>query len=183
VIRSLATILAALNVAAPGLPNKPAVADTLQEFGEKYHYDPLTMVAVVENESRWQTGAISSDGSYGLAQIRAVNFEDCRADPDGIDCTWWKTALLGWRMNLMIASGYFAASREHCKKTVGTGLATYWLQAFQGFDDTRKTTCGHVRRGKRWAALPVPELTRKILARRKELAALRPDVERAVVKL
>jgi len=172
VLRSIAQLVAALNIAAPGFQPKHEAAATLRELGSELRFDPLTLVAVVENESRWKTGAISDDGSFGLSQIRAINFRECREEPEGSHCEWRKQALLGWRFNLILAAEYFVAARERCRTVVGTGLAQYWLQSFQGFDRSRKATCGHVKRRGRWVALEVPALTKKILARRRELALL-----------
>ena len=79
-------------------------------------------------------------------------------------------ALLDWRTNLTATAGAFVAWREYCAERVGTREARFWLQGYQGFDASRGTTCGHKLVRGRWVASPIPALTRKVLARRAELA-------------
>lgn len=164
--------MSVLSSVAPSFPEREAAAQLLHDVGRDRKIDPLTLIAVVENESRWQPSAKSADGSFGLAQIRATNFGECQtATFDEAKCETRKVRLLDWRDNLRIAAQNMAAARGYCKRRVGSDLAIHWLQAFQGYDSTRGTVCGHRRVGKRWVAGKVPLLTRKVLARRKELAA------------
>lgn len=169
-IRSLAILLHALELAAPHFHEKRAAAVELRELGARLHFDPLLEVSIVENESHWIQSAVSSDGSVGLAQPRLANFAECR-EPVSAACDRRRAMLLNWRENLAVGAKLIASWKAYCKRTVGTELAIRWLQGFQGFDATHHRTCGFKRIGKRWVAAQVPGLTRKVLARRKELAS------------
>jgi hypothetical protein len=175
VIRAVPFLMSVLSSVAPSFPEREAAAHTLAELGRTHRFDPVTLIAIVEGESAWRPTVISSNGrDFGLSQIRATNFRECQtATLDERQCAWRKQSLLHWKMNLTLAAGLIKANRERCKRVVGSNLASYWLQAFQGYDSTRGTTCGHRRVGKRWVAGPVPRLTRKVLKRRRELARIR----------
>lgn len=168
-IRSVALVLKALELAAPHFPEKRAAAELLVELGRSHHFDPITMVAVVENESRWLPSAISNDGSVGLAQIRTDNYATCKGELLFTVGCEWDTKLLDWRLNLQEAAESFEAWSRYCEKKVGSDSAIYWLQGFQGYDGGRNSTCGHVQRHGKLVALPIPKLTKKVLARRRDL--------------
>jgi hypothetical protein len=170
VIRSLAVIMHALSIAAPHFHEQREAAVLLRELSIQYRFDALTEVAIMENESHGDPRAISDDGSYGLTQPRLVNFRECR-DLESEACVRRKASLLEWRENLRVGAKLIAAWKTYCKRTVGTELASRWLQGFQGLDATHHRTCGFTRVGKRWVAAPIPDLTRRVLARRKELAS------------
>lgn len=169
-IRSLAVIMHALALAAPHFHERQAAAVLLHDLGAQYHFDPLTEIAIVENESHWQTKAVSDDGSVGLAQPRLTNFAECK-ELGSVACANRRASLLDWRTNLVVGAKLIAAWKSYCKRTVGTELAVHWLSGYQGFDASHHRTCGFKRVGKKWIAAPVPELTRRVLARRKELAS------------
>ncbi len=175
-IRSVAFLAYVLSTVAPSFQPRQEAARYLSELGAKHGFDALTLVAIVKGESDWRPGIVSKNGrDFGLAQIRATNFRECRPSTyDEKSCDWRKQSLLHWRMNLMLAANMIQANREYCNRLVGDDMAIHWLQAFQGYDSNRGTVCGHVRRHGRWFAMPVPALTRKVLAERKRLAGLRP---------
>jgi hypothetical protein len=175
VIRSIAVIVRALELASPGwseqLPPREEVAAHVRELARAGSFDPFTLIAVVENESRWRPTVIGGLGEVGLGQIRPENFPECRGAGAGSEaCDGVRQALLGWRYNLQVAARLLTTWREYCRRRVGSALAVYWLQGYQGFDASRSASCGHVRERARWRALPIPALTRRILARRAELA-------------
>jgi hypothetical protein len=171
-IRSLAAILHALSIVAPNFFQQHAAAGLLRELGARHGFDPLTLVAIVDHESHWYASAISKNGrDYGLAQIEATNYATCRAPVLVEECDSRKRWLLEWDNNLNEAAALIEANREFCKAKIGSTLAVYWLQQFQGFGATRHTTCGHVRRHGKWVAVEVPAMTREVLARRMELAS------------
>lgn len=170
-LRSVAFMMHVLAISAPHFHQRTEAAKLLSELGVRYGFDPVTEVAIVENESHWQSSAESSDGSFGLTQPRLVNFAECR-DIESASCEARRKSLLDWRTNLVVGAKLIAAWKQYCKRTMGTELAVRWLQGFQGFDATHHQTCGFRRVGKRWVAAEVPALTRKVLARRKELVAL-----------
>jgi hypothetical protein len=161
VIRSLATMLHVLSLLAPDFGPKHEAAVLLNELGAQHGFDPATLAVMVAKESKWHPGAIGKGGAYiGLAQIRLANFRDDRREQ-----------LLNWRYNLTTAASYIEFWREHCRETVGSSLAVYWLQGWQGFDAVNHTTCGHrMVRGK-WRPVAVPERVKRTLELRKEVLA------------
>lgn len=158
-IRAVAIVAQAIASMWPLFPaaeRAPAAAE-LCELSEARAFDPFTAVAVIHNESRGNTAAIGSAGEVGLGQVKPQNAAHAEA-------------LLDWRINLAATVGAFGAWRSYCQRTVGTGLAVYWLQGYQGFDGSRRATCGHRLVRGRWRALPVPDLTLRVLAVRAKLA-------------
>ena len=63
-IRPLAVIVSAILLSRPTMPVTEAAryARVLNEEAQKHAFDPLTAVAIVHFESRWQPGRISPDG-------------------------------------------------------------------------------------------------------------------------
>lgn len=158
-IRSISEIAQAILLAwsgfDPGLAGDAAAH--LRNLAAERRFDPLTAVAIVENESRGVTSAIGPAGEVGLGQIKPRDADHA-------------AALLDWRTNLTATAGAFVAWREFCRKRVGTARAAHWLSGYQGYDFTRGTTCGHKLVRGRWVAQPIRSLTRKVLTRRAELA-------------
>lgn len=168
--RSLASVLAALNVVAPSFPEKPAAAAHVRELADAGDFDPFTLLAYVESESGWRSWAIGlypvTGEVVGLGQHRLLNYAACRADAASQACEDVRASLLDWRFNLDETARAFVMWRAYCKEKVGTGAARFWLQGIKGWDAKRGTVCGH-RRGK---PLAVPAPVSKLLARRAELA-------------
>lgn len=178
-IRSAAFLISVLSNVAPGFQPRAAAAEALRDLGARHRFDPLTLVAIVEGESAWRPAIVSKDGrDFGLSQVRSTNFKSCRESRTSEQCQAIERVLLEWKFNLDFAAILIWENRERCERVVGSGLAKFWLQAFQGYDSTRGTTCGHRRVGKRWVAGPIPELTRKVLARRKALETMHKEPRR-----
>ncbi len=173
-IRALVVILHALTIAAPGFAPKREAALHVQRLAERLEFDPLTLVALVEHESRWNPRAFNPDTwAVGLGQVLLEHFPECvPAEPfspmDLEPCSRIRARLEDWRYNLTWTAVAFRGWRAYCLYHVGTGEARYYLQGYQGFDAKRHATCGHVRTRSGWRALPIPKLTRRVLARRSE---------------
>ncbi len=165
-IRSLASILAALHAVAPGFQPKAELATELRELGATHDLDPFTLMAVGERESRWRTDVIGKLGEVGPMQIMPVNFASCREDRAGDECEATLRVMSDWRRNLGFAAGLMQIQRDYCKRVVGSALAVHWLQEYQGYAGT----CGHRKVRGRWVALPVPKGTSQVLERRRDLA-------------
>jgi hypothetical protein len=158
VSRSLAAILCALKLSAPGFEPKAEAAPVLRALGNLNQHDPFTLIAVVELESRWDPTAVNPrSGAVGLGQVLPAGEDDAEG-------------LLDWRVNLIRSSGLLATWREHCREKVGSALAVHWLQGYSGHDYVNKTSCGHRRERDRWRAVKVPAYVKKVLAKRRELA-------------
>lgn len=169
-IRPIAVILAALQSVAPNFPEKREAAAHVQALAEAGDFDPFTLVAHVEHETRWipsLVGKYESVGEVvGLGQIRLLNYRACQDDLGSQACEDVRASLLDWRFNLDQTAKYFVTWRGYCREKVGSGAARFWLQGLTGWDAKRGTTCGH-RRGR---PLAVPEPVAKLLKRRAALA-------------
>jgi hypothetical protein len=170
-IRALSAIVAALEFVAPKFQHKAEASAHLQALAIKHDLDPFTIIAVVRNESAWQSGAINRrTGARGLGQIMPSNYRKCVNAPDSAECERIKSALLGWKHNLSETARTMATWRGYCNRRVGSELAIHWLPGYQGLDMRRGAICGHQRRKSSWIALTaVPKLTQKVLAKRREL--------------
>lgn len=167
-IRSVATIAAALRLVAPSFPHADAAAVQLQGLGKLHRFDPLTMVEYVDGESGWDPEAVhvAGDEEYvGLGQVRLKNFWVCK-DGNVELCLVVRGRMLDWRQNLSKTAEIFAGARHFCAVTVGKSDARYWLQLVKGWDLKRGTKCGHLN-GK---PLTVPKPVLDLLKRRAELA-------------
>lgn len=170
-IRSVATILAALQTVAPSFEPKAEAAAHVQALAEAGDFDPFTLIAYVENESRWATSAIGkySGVEYvGLGQLRLLNYAPCLDDLGAQACEDVRASLLGWRFNLTETARAFVWARGYCREKVGSGAARGWLQVVTGYDAKRRSVCGRLS-GK---FLPVPTGVQRLLNRRRELESL-----------
>ena len=80
-LRPIAVIVSAILLSRPTMPRTEAVryAHALQAEAQAHDFDPLTGVAIIHYETRWNPTLVSPDGEdYGLAQIRARFFGACR---------------------------------------------------------------------------------------------------------
>lgn len=162
---SVAMLLAALQVVAPNFGPKLEAAQALHKFEEDLQIDGLLLAVVAEHESHWDSSVVGKLGELGITQIMPSNYVSCRLGPQEV-CDARKRTLVDWRFNLNEAAELMASQRNYCKRVVGSGRVTFWLQEFQGY----RSTCGHVKlRDGRWHALPTPKVTRDVLARWREL--------------
>jgi hypothetical protein len=167
-IRSVASILAVLSAVAPGFEPKVQAAAHIQNLADVGDFDPYTLIAYVEHESRWTPSAVGvySGVTYvGLGQLRLNNYPCKDATGFVYDCDEWRAPLLEWHFNLTETARTFMTWRGYCQEKVGSGAAKYWLQGVTGWDGKRKTTCGH----KGGRPLPVPIPVVKLLKRRAAL--------------
>ncbi len=167
-IRALPIIVQAILLSRPSMPLPEArrYAKVLQEEAARYDYDPFTVVAIVHHESRWLPGAVSADGEdYGLGQIRARWFGDCRKDADPVHdpspgCRAAKSALLSGEANLRRISVIIRANRELCKEKTDNDNLPHWLAGYQGLNSPSRD---------RWCAPSA--ITWEVVDYRKKLVA------------
>jgi hypothetical protein len=171
VIRAISAIVAALEFVAPKFRHTEEASAHLQALAVEYELDPFTIIAVVRNESAWQSGAINRrSGARGLGQIMPSNYRQCQDAPEGRECQRIKADLLGWKYNLKETARTMATWRGYCGKKVGSELAIHWLPGYQGLDIRRGAICGHQKRQASWVShKAVPKLTQKVLSKRREL--------------
>ncbi len=175
-IRPVAAILAALNVAAPSFPDKEAAAPYVQRLADDGDFDPLTLIEYVDSESGWDVDAVGRQRGelyIGLGQLRLRNYEACRDGLDAQACVDIASLLTNWRFNLEQTAQAFVWARERCKDVVGSGAFVGWMATVKGYDKANGTTCGRRRVGNRWVKAKVPakviELQQRIAQRAKEV--------------
>lgn len=169
-LRSLAVITAAIRIAEPNVPDADAdvIARALQTQAQAHDFDPLTGVAIILHESRFNPEAISKSGEdYGLAQIRARYIGACKQDDDPLRrpskaCRDVKASLLDPVRNIETMAQLITQNRKFCKKKVGSAAFARWLASYQGRNNART---------KRWCQ-PGKGTWRVIETRRKLLSQL-----------
>lgn len=176
-IRTIPLLVSAILLSRPSMAPSEAAryAATLNEVARDHDFDPLTAVAIIHFETRWQPSLVSPDGEdYGLGQVRARFVEGCRGDEDPVNapseaCRAAKAALLDGSANIRRMASIITANRELCRERTGTAWAPQWLAGYQGYNSPRR---------ERWCE---PGLkTWRVLEYRKALmAALLPKPEPA----
>ncbi|MCS6901332.1 MAG: hypothetical protein RMJ98_15865 [Myxococcales bacterium] len=145
-VRSVAVLLAAMQLSRPGIPKAEALryADALNRMAEEVHIDPLLAVAIVHFESRWYPTRISEDREdYGLGQVRARYLAACREDEDPLNapseaCFAAKVALLDGVTNLQRMGAIIAANKVLCREKIGSEKDAQWLAGYQGYNAPEK---------------------------------------------
>lgn len=139
-IRPLAVIVSAILLSRPTLPVAEATryARALAAEAKEHDFDPLTGVAIIHFESRWQPWQVSADGEdWGLGQIRARFLSACRGDEDPVRnpseaCRAAKQTLLVPEINLRHMAAIITANRELCKEKTGAADLPRWLAGYEG---------------------------------------------------
>lgn len=144
--RALPIIIAAIQLDHPRVSNVDATvyAQALQEQAQEHKFDPLTGVAIIHHESRFNARIISRDKEdYGLAQIRARFVGKCRYTESPKDnptpaCRKEKARLLTPAANIAAMAHLISYNRDFCKKKVGSALFPRWLASYQGRNNFKK---------------------------------------------
>lgn len=140
VLRPLAVIIWAILVARPDLTEEEATrhARALQLAAKANDFDPLTGVAIIHSESRFESDAVSRDGEdYGLGQIRARYIGACKDDADPVSnpspaCRDVKRSLLEPEINIQTMAELIVQNRRFCKDKTGSAQFHQWLASYQG---------------------------------------------------
>ena len=148
--------------------------------------DPLLVVALVEHESHWRSGAISDDGEdFGLGQIRGRYEPACvkEFDPVGdpsTPCEDARMRLLNGSYNLKRTIALLAENRKLCRRILKQKVSQASLLASYGGmnqpDD--QVWCGHKKTGRRWQQLPVRREVKEILDLQSHLRRQLPKLPR-----
>jgi hypothetical protein len=180
VIRPLAVIVSAILMSRPTMPVTEATryARVLDEEARKHAFDPLTAVAIIHFESRWQPWQISPDGEdYGLGQVRARYLGACRGDDDPVGhpspaCRAAKATLLAGETNIRRMASIITANRDLCRTKTGNANLAHWLAGYEGLNRPALD---------RWCA-PGPRTWQVVAYRQELVAALAPAPRKAAPK-
>lgn len=142
VIRSVAVLLAAMQLSRPEIPKGEALryASALNQMAQETKIDPLLAVAIVHFESRWYPSRVSEDGEdYGLGQVRARYLGPCRDDLDPVfapsdACFAAKATLLEGVTNIKRMGSIIAANKTLCKEKAHSEKDPQWLAGYQGYN-------------------------------------------------
>jgi hypothetical protein len=141
-VRSIPLLVSAILMSRPSMPKVEAAhyATVLNQVALEHDFDPLTAVAIIHFETRWQASLISADGEdYGLGQVRGRYLAACRDDADPVGapsdaCQAAKANLLDGTFNIKRMATIITANREMCRERTGTALAPQWLAGYQGYN-------------------------------------------------
>jgi hypothetical protein len=175
-IRSILFIKTAIGLVQPTMDDglKTSYATILQQEAKQRGFDPLTVVAMVENESHWNSRLVGglNNQCVGLGQHCLHIYDYCReTDYRGARCQEKKAWLLNGANNLRATSSAITKWRAYCRKRTGrSALFHRWLYGYQGHGYRDKTKeCGMKRTKRGWVDLPKPALVKKVMRRRVEL--------------
>jgi hypothetical protein len=177
-MRSVAAVAIAIGLCRPGMPQeqRERYARVLVEEGREQGIDPLTVVALVHNESKWISSAINqSSGALGLGQVLPQFRPQCRVAPESEACLAEKAALLDGVHNLRVATRAAGAWRRSCRAKLGrVTTEAAWLVGYGGFrgfnNPKRGLHCGHKKARGKWRQVkPWPSLVRRILKHKRQL--------------
>lgn len=140
--RPLAIIVSAILLSRPELAREEAevFAKVVQAEAKTRGFDPLTMVAIVHNESGWRPETVSSNGEdYGLGQIRARFVGACKNDSDPLGspseaCQAVKRSLLEAESNLRVMAQLITDNRKLCLEKAKSQALPRWLASYQGLN-------------------------------------------------
>ena len=190
VFRSIAAIVLAIRFAHPEVSEDAATtyAAALQLEAQRHDFDPLTGVAIIHHESRFHPRAVSPDGEdYGLAQVRARHFGECRKDRDprrrpSAACREVKESLLEPDVNIRIMAELITTHRKLCRKKAGNDNLPRWLASYQGRNSIKEDRWCVPGDGTHSVIRYRDRLVREVTRRSKELQVADKAVAQRAVK-
>jgi hypothetical protein len=190
VFRSIAAIVYAIRFAHPEVSEDDATtyATALQLEAQRHEFDPLTGIAIIHHESRFQPRAVSRDGEdYGLAQVRARHLGACRKDRDprrrpSATCRAVKESLLDPAVNIRIMAELITTHRKLCRNKAGSDNLPRWLASYQGRNSIKEDRWCVPGDGTHSVIRYRDRLVREVTKRSKELQAVDKAVARRPVE-
>jgi hypothetical protein len=129
--RSLKAIVLAIQLSAPWMKTEQATgyAEIVQEEAAKRGFDPFAMVALIEHESGWQSGAKNANGdTTGLGAVLPQYAK-------GID-------LSDGAANLRFTAAAIESNKAMCKKVLKrTPKEAEWMACYGGFCTSKAKMC------------------------------------------
>lgn len=175
-IRSILFIKTAIALVQPNMGDqlRTSYATVLQKEAKARSFDPITVVAIVENESHWHSGLVGglNNQCVGLGQHCLHVYSYCRETSyRGDRCQAKKAWLLNGTNNLQATAEAITNWRVYCRRLTGKpALFHRWLYGYQGHtpsDSLRQ--CGMRKTKRGWVDIPKPRLVQKVMRRRIEL--------------
>ncbi len=175
----VATIVAAILLSQPGMSRSQAVAyaRVLSHETRSTGVDPLGVVALVHNESRWIASTRGGrDGAcIGLGQVCLHDQTACRGGFDTPSCQARAAELQDGAANLRVVVRSLVRWRRWCDGKTGparTGFG-HWVVGYGGWNDPgRNQWCGRRLSRRGWVDVALPSTVRRILVRRAQLHQL-----------
>ena len=183
-LRSVLFIKTAIEICQPTMSESLSTtyATKLQAEAQARNYDPITPVAIIDNESKWNSRLVGglNNQCIGLGQHCLHVYDYCTGTAyRGARCQAKKQWLLNGHNNLMATSKAITDWRKTCRSITGKPALFYrWLHGYQGFgkyDKKRKkwiVVCGMRPTKKGWVDVKRPKLVNKVMRRRIELIKL-----------
>jgi len=171
--RSILFIKTAIQVSNPYISDTTAdaYARVLQVEAKARGFDPISVVAIVENESHWNSRTVGglNDQCVGLGQHCLHVYAYCRdTEYKGARCQAKKAELLDGGNNLRAVARAITRWRKYCVRLTGrAALFHRWLYGYQGHAVVHPgVQCGMIRTKHGWKDVPRPALVRKVMRRR-----------------
>jgi hypothetical protein len=165
--RSILFIKTAILISQPSMPSATATAyaSILQAEGKARKFDPITVVAMVEGESHWNSRLVGglNNQCVGLGQHCLHVYKYCTTTGyKGKRCQARRAYLLNGGNNLRETAKAITLWRKYCRKLTGrSALFARWLYGYQGHAWKNKNkqcgmaarnAAGGTFRGRRWFA-------------------------------
>lgn len=177
--RSLPAIIFCLQIVQPHMSYEQAkiYAKSIQKTAFNNEFDPITAIAIIQNESRWRPEAISPDGEdYGLAQIRARYRPGCIDDEDPVNnpslrCKLEKQKLLTAHYSITVMGNHIRHWKQFCEDMTGIEPSyEQWMSGYGGFTyPSDNIWCNMQKIDDDWVALDTPKVVLKIKGLRDSL--------------
>jgi hypothetical protein len=174
-VRSIAIIIAALQLAAPnmGKPTAKSYAELIQKEARERRFDPFTLIAMVYYESHWNPTLVNHIGCVGLGQVCPQFIWPYCADGKHYDkfrCEQKKAELQNGHYNLQLIASSITANRKFCRKKVGIANWRHWLPSHGGYNSSSKGIwCGRKLVKGRWRNVPIPKSITRVMKYRRQL--------------
>lgn len=171
-LRSILFIKTAIAISHPSLNEdlRERYARVIQEEAQEHKHDPVTVIAMVEGESRWQAGLVGglNGQCVGLGQHCLHVYDYCTGtNYRGARCQEKKQWLLNGVNNLRATSEAITEWRRYCRRVTGKpALFARWLYGYQGHAVTKTKKCGMRKTRNGWVDLPRPALVKRVMNRR-----------------
>ena len=182
-LRSIPFIIAALGQVGVTGQKAETYAPILQQEGKKHGIDPVTLIVLIDGESKWNPGLVNSIGCIGLGQhCLQFQYGVCRQGPtyNKAKCDAKKAPYFNGPFNLRATASSISINRKFCnKKTNKRTKASrsqwrHWMPSYGGYNKpSQGIWCGQKRvktkRGYRWENVPIPKRITKYMDKRKRI--------------